>query len=59
MKYDIHLSMDDDFQFKMAIADKTNDDEQHFEGKAYAEVLAKAHSYLLKKIKSELKRRIE
>jgi hypothetical protein len=51
IKYSITLDLSNDEMFRLALTDKQSNETQFFEGKSYGYVLAKAYSYLLKKLK--------
>ena len=51
LRYTISLDLDDDGMFKLMLSGKHNNEAQLFEGKSYGVVLAKAYSYLLKKLR--------
>ena len=56
LRYTITLDLDDDGMFKLMLTGKHNNEGQLFEGKSYGVVLAKAYSYLLKKLRESTDR---
>ncbi len=50
LKYDILLTMPDDSFFRMALIDKSTNEEKYLEGKNYSEVISKAYSTLLRSL---------
>jgi hypothetical protein len=54
MKYSITLDLSNDEIFRLILTDKQNNEAQLFEGKSYGYVLAKAYSYLMKKLKESV-----
>lgn len=51
MKYSITLDLDSAEIFHLVLTDKQSNESQIFEGKSYGYVLAKAYSYMLKKLR--------
>ena len=53
MKYTVSLDMEDDL-FRLMLTDKGTAEGHLIEGSSYSQVLARAYSFLLKKMKSEI-----
>ena len=53
IKYTVSFNMDDDGLFVLLLTDKNTNNMQQFEAESYSKVLAKAYSWLLKKLKEK------